>query len=241
MRPDATRPSAHGFRPCGWFGAVAIAALPALRVARRRAGDARGSTSRTAIRPGPSSSAEVSQAPSGKTVNARVYLSPRNEAALDAAVAAVSTPGSAELPALHHARRNSGSSTARRRRPRQRSSSWLRSAGLKVSGVAAERPLFHRHGFGEKRAEGVRHEAVAVPPRRRHVSGAGRAGDGAEQRGPLRPVRHRPRRGARDGLARRRRRICCPARPKARQQAGAVGLPARLPRRPAVQRPSGES
>jgi subtilase family serine protease len=79
-------------------------------------------------------SAEVAQAPSAKSIKARVYLSPRDEAALDKAVAAVSTPGSPGYrryitPAQFRAQYGPAPDAA------AKVSSWLRSAGLKVSAL----------------------------------------------------------------------------------------------------------
>ncbi len=144
-------------------GAVAIAALPALASPA-----AARETPRVTVSDSHPSwatrSAEVSQAPTSKTINARVYLSPRDAAALDAAVTAVSTPGS-PLPPLHHSRPvpgevrpdAAGGSSGRRMAAQRRAQSL---------GVAAERALFDRHGFGEERAEGVRHQALALSPGR---------------------------------------------------------------------------
>ncbi len=80
------------------------------------------------------SSAEVSQAPAVKTVNARVYLSPRDAAALDAAVTAVSTPGSASYrhyitPAQFREKYGPTPQAA------AKVGEWLRSSGLKVSAL----------------------------------------------------------------------------------------------------------
>ncbi len=113
--------------------ALAVAALPALT----SAASAR-ETPRVALQDShPSwavSSAEVSQAPAAKTVDARVYLSSRNAAALDAAVAAVSTPGSAGYrhyitPAQFREKYGPTPQAA------TKVSEWLRSAGLKVSAL----------------------------------------------------------------------------------------------------------
>ncbi len=126
------------------FSAVAIAALPALSapaIARE--------TPRIAVQDShPSwavSSAEVSQAPSGKSISARVYLSPRNQAALDAAVAAVSTPGSPGYqhyitPAQFQQKYGPAPQAA------TRVSSWLRSSGLKVSALQQSGRYFNVTG-----------------------------------------------------------------------------------------------
>jgi subtilase family serine protease len=78
------------------------------------------------------SSAEVSQPPASKTVNARVYLSPRDPAALDAAVTAVSTPGSATYRHFitpEQFREKYGPTP----QAATKVGEWLRSAGLNVS------------------------------------------------------------------------------------------------------------
>ena len=114
-------------------GAVAIAALPALASPA-----AARETPRVTVQDSHPSwatrSAEVSQAPTSKTINARVYLSPRDEAALDAAVTAVSTPGSAGYrhyitPAQFREKYGPTPKAA------AQVGEWLRSAGLKVSAL----------------------------------------------------------------------------------------------------------
>jgi subtilase family serine protease len=79
-------------------------------------------------------SAEVTTAPSTKSIEARVYLSPRDPAALDKAVTAVSTPGSPSYehfitPAQFRAQFGPAPDAA------AKVSTWLRQAGLKVSAL----------------------------------------------------------------------------------------------------------
>ncbi len=115
------------------FTALAIAALPALNSTASAGAAPRVEVRDThpawAVR-----SAEVAKAPSAKSIKARVYLSPRNEAALNAAVAAVSTPSSPSYrhyltPAQFRARYGPAPGAA------AKVSSWLRGAGLKVSAL----------------------------------------------------------------------------------------------------------
>ena len=61
-------------------------------------------------------------------------------------------------------------------------SEWLRGAGLKVSALQQNGRYFNVTGFGQQRPEGVRHQAVALPPGGRHVPGTRRSGDGADRR-----------------------------------------------------------
>ena len=114
----------------------------------------------------------MSQAPSGKSIKARVYLSPRNEAALDAAVAAVSTPGSPSYrhyitPAQFRAQVRAGpegSGKGEQLAPQRRAESFR---------AAAKRPLFQCDRLGKKRPESIRYDscrstaAAAAPTRRR--------------------------------------------------------------------------
>jgi subtilase family serine protease len=123
------------------LAALAVAAVPALSASAQSSQASLTSsreTPRVEVRDSqPSwatSSAEVGQAPAAKTVNARVFLGPRSESALDAAVAAVSTPGSAAYqhyitPEQFRDKYGPTPDAA------AKVSKWLRNAGLKVSGL----------------------------------------------------------------------------------------------------------
>lgn len=113
--------------------ALAVAALPAL-TSSASAGQSPRIEIQDTHPTWAVTSAEVAKAPSAKSIKARVYLSPRDEAALDKAVAAVSTPGSASYghyltPSQFRARYGPAPDAAAKVR------SWLRSAGLKVSAL----------------------------------------------------------------------------------------------------------
>ncbi len=78
-------------------------------------------------------STEVGQAPSAKQISARVYLASRDQAGLDQAFTAVTTPGSASYgkyvtPAQYRARFGPAADAA------TKVASWLRGSGLTVSG-----------------------------------------------------------------------------------------------------------
>jgi subtilase family serine protease len=130
MRPACRRTVSVLSAGCA---ALAVAALPALT-----ASAAAGAAPRVEVRDTHPSwavrSAEVAQAPSGKSIKARVYLSPRDESALDRAVAAVSTPASPGYghyitPAQFRAQYGPAPDAA------AKVSSWLRGTGLKVSAL----------------------------------------------------------------------------------------------------------
>jgi subtilase family serine protease len=75
---------------------------------------------------------EVAKAPASKTIKARVYFTPRDQSALDKAVAAVSTPGSPSYGKYitpQQFRQQYGASPG----SISKVTSWLRSAGLSVS------------------------------------------------------------------------------------------------------------
>ncbi len=118
---------------CAGSAAFAVAALPAL-TASASAGESPRVVVQDTHPTWAVTSAEVATAPSAKSVKARVYLSPRNPAALDKAVAAVSTPGSPSYqhfitPAQFRAQFGPAADAA------GKVSSWLRQAGLKVSAL----------------------------------------------------------------------------------------------------------
>lgn len=120
---------------------VPVGALVALATAGLMASPASASGSRTALtgtRPGWASTSQKIGAPAaGSSVDLRVYLAPRGGmAAVQAAVAAVTTPGNAQYrhyitPAQYRATYGADASTV------SRVSSWLKGAGLKVSALDA--------------------------------------------------------------------------------------------------------
>jgi subtilase family serine protease len=110
---------------------LAAAALPALTAASAQAASPR-SVFRDSQPDWAVPNAEVAPAPAHKSVKAQVYLASRDPAGVDAAVAAVSTPGSPEYgryltPAQYRTRFGPTSAAT------AKVTSWLRQSGLKVS------------------------------------------------------------------------------------------------------------
>jgi subtilase family serine protease len=135
----------HAGRPTLGAVSVAVVALAAATLAPATAAAGAGSThSRTGLRSSHPSWVKGSNRdrtlPDAAQVSARVYLAPRDAAALDAAVQAVSTPGSASY--RHYVTPGAFTAQFGPTRAATRSvSQWLRGAGLKVTSVSAGRYL----------------------------------------------------------------------------------------------------
>ena len=119
---------------CAGSAAFAVAALPALTSSAAAAGESPRVVVQDTHPDWAVTSAEVATAPAAKSVTARVYLSPRDPAALDRAVAAVSTPTSPSYrhfitPAQFRSQFGPAPDAA------AKVSAWLRGAGLKVSAL----------------------------------------------------------------------------------------------------------
>src|SRR4030088_1317407 len=116
--------------------AIAAAALPLLVPTASSAAPGAAAPARTSIRNTHPTwavrSAQVATAPLTKAVRARVYLSPRDGAALDREVTAVSTPGSRSYrrfitPAQYRAQYGPAPAAF------AKVSAWLKGSGLHVS------------------------------------------------------------------------------------------------------------